>query len=385
MAAIVSVNVSQQVAPIPNLLQRTGCILSAGGSSLTIGVPYFLSQASDAVAAGITGGSAFNRVNTFFAQSQTASAFPGSSALVTGGQGVYVMEVGTAGVAAEIANLQAYLNAPVPASNTDSLTPPQFYAYLVPPAWDQSSNFVTFLAGFESTTAHTYFYVQTALPTGSPATGGYVTYEGKKCVYCVMESPTAPSSEESVAAFFYVALNYAPSTVNLVAPMEFKYLYGVTPYNLSPVQQIAAANAGCNWVSTGAEGGISNTLIATGEFMDGNPFNYWYAIDWVVIQSIEALSNAIINGSNNPTNPLYYNQQGINTLQKVEQSVMNEGVSFGMILAPVLVTAVDFNTYVTENPGDYATGTYNGLACTFTPARGFAAITVNLTATNIPT
>jgi hypothetical protein len=384
MSAIVSVNVSQQVAPIPNNLQRSGCILSAGGTTLTVGVPYFLSQASDATGAAAAGETLY-RINTFFAQSQTASSFPGSSALVTGAQGVYLMELGTGGVSAEVAALSAYIANPVPASNVSNGNPVLFYSYLVPAGWDQQTAFVTFLSSYTSTTAHTYFYVATVLPTGSPLAGGYLTYLNKKCVFAFMEAPSAPSTEAATAAAFYVSLSYAPSTVNLVAPMEFKYLYGVTPYNLTPTQQIAAANDGCNWVSTGAEGGISNTLIATGEFMDGNPFNYWYAIDWVVINSIESLSNAIINGSNNPTNPLYYNQQGINTLQKVEQSVMNEGVSFGMILGPVSVTAVDFNTYVTENPGDYATGTYNGLACTFTPARGFAAITVNLTATNIPT
>jgi hypothetical protein len=382
---IVNVNVSQQVASAPNLLQQTGCILSSGGTTLTAGIPYFLSQVSDFTAISTGPGQTQYKINDFFAQSQTASAFPGSTALAAGGQGVYVMELGTAGTNAEVAALAAYIAAPQPASNTGNPQPVVFYAYLVPDQWDQSANFIALASSHASTTSTLYFYIQTEFPTGSPLAGGWIPYEGIKSIFAILKSPLAPTTEESSSAFFYVALNYAPSSVNLVAPMEYRYLYGVTPYVLTPANQISAGAAGVNWVSTGAAGGISNALIATGEFMDKNPFNYWYAIDWLVVQEILALSAAIINGSNSPTNPLYYNQAGINTLQKVAQGVVNRGISFGMILGPATVTAVDFNTYVTENPSDYSTGTYNGLAVTFTPARGFASITINLTATNIPT
>jgi hypothetical protein len=103
-----------------------------------------------------------------------------------------------------------------------------------------------------------------------------------------------------------------------------------------------------------------------------------------VINGTLALAAAVINGSNNPTAPLYYNQAGINTLQKVLQSTVNNGISFGMILSPATVTAIPFVTYTAQNPGAYAAGTYGGLACTFVPARGFTAITVYLTASNIP-
>ena len=118
--------------------------------------------------------------------------------------------------------------------------------------------------------------------------------------------------------------------------------------------------------------------------MDKNPFNYWYCVDWLSINITLALSAAIINGSNTPTNPLYYNQNGINSLQKVAQATVNNGIAFGLILSPASVNAVPFITYVNEHPGDYAIGVYNGLSCTFVPLRGFSSITIYLTASNIP-
>jgi hypothetical protein len=107
-------------------------------------------------------------------------------------------------------------------------------------------------------------------------------------------------------------------------------------------------------------------------------------VDWLSINVALSLSAAIINGSNTPQNPLYYNQNGINTLQKTAQATVNNGIAFGLILSPASVNATPFITYVNEHPGDYAIGEYNGLSCTFVPLRGFSQITIYLTASNIP-
>jgi hypothetical protein len=230
---------------------------------------------------------------------------------------------------------------------------------------------------YNGTTAQTYFYVTTTLAT-------YTAWDGIKSVFAAVQSPSAPVTEFSLSAMFRVTLAYNPNASNLAHPLAFSYIYGVTAYTLTNTQQTTLKAAGVNWVGTGAEGGISNTIIFWGTFMDLSPFNYWYAVDWLAINVEIALANAIINGSNLPTNPLYYNQNGINTLQKVAQATVNNGIAFGMILSPAAVQAVSFITYVTQNPSDYATGTYNGLSVTFVPARGFTSITIYLTASNIP-
>jgi hypothetical protein len=161
-------------------------------------------------------------------------------------------------------------------------------------------------------------------------------------------------------------------------------LFGVTPVTLSLTQQTALKAAFVNWVTTGAEGGISNKMQVWGTTGDGNDFLYWYSVDWVQINANLIISNTVINGSNTTSNPLYYNQTGINRLQASAQSVMNTAIGYGLALAPVKVTAVSFTTYVAENPSDYATGTYNGLAVTYTPSTGFTQITFNVTVSNFP-
>ena len=435
MPNIVNVVVTQQVASAPNTLQQTGAFVSQGGTTLAAGSTQLLTQLSDltsilrtsnaiasaswatgtvtlttttahniptgdtiqGVIAGITvSGSLVNGYNGTFAVTSTGAntltyavaSNPGTAVTTSAfftvedvselvamtttffSQGstvpVYVLELGIDTVANGVTALEAYIANPTI----------KFYSYLLPKAWDVTAA-QTMAKQYTGTTASVYFYVSSTLAT-------YSGWAGIKSALVTLPSPSAPSTEFSAAAIFWASLAYNPSTSNLAHPFEYTYVYAVTPYVLTNTQQTTLLAAGVNWIGTGAQGGISNTLIIGGTYMDLNPFNYWYCVDWLAINVSQALAAAIINGSNLPTNPLYYNQAGINTLQKVAQATVNNGISFGLILSPATVQAVPFTTYVAQHPGDYATGTYNGLSLTFVPLRGFNSITIYLTASNIP-
>jgi hypothetical protein len=220
-------------------------------------------------------------------------------------------------------------------------------------------------------------------------------------------SAGVPATEFSCAAPFQVTLDYAPASSNRVTPLNLSYLFGVTPFptqgNSALLTTINTANV--NVIGTGAQGGISNTVLIGGNMMDGNPFNYWYSVDWFQITGQQAVTAVLINGSNNPQNPVYYDQAGINALQGALVTVANNGISYGLVLNPVqptqfsaaafeaaldagtfngytAVNADPFASYVAENPNDYATGTYNGLSVDYVPLRGFESITINITVSN---
>jgi hypothetical protein len=107
-----------------------------------------------------------------------------------------------------------------------------------------------------------------------------------------------PEGEFTLAAIFYNALAYRPSNTNRISPMAFKYVYGVTQYpqrNNGPLL-VSFKSTYTNYISTGAEGGISFTMVYEGVTADGHDyFNWWYTIDWVQIEINLNLSNAIIN------------------------------------------------------------------------------------------
>jgi hypothetical protein len=164
--------------------------------------------------------------------------------------------------------------------------------------------------------------------------------------------------------------------------------------------------AGINYVGTGAEGGISNTTIKWGTTMDGQDATYWYSADWVALNLDVNTANAVINGANNPINPLYYNQAGINALAAVGGNTLSTGVAFGLINGKVIITSLDgpvldqnldngdyvnsavlnavpFVTYLDENQSDYKTGIYRGMSAIFMPNRGFSQIFYIVTVTEL--
>jgi hypothetical protein len=451
MPTIVSVVVSQQVAPTPSTLQKTGAIISVGGTNTAAGTVSLVTQPSDvtalyngartlttltwlsgtvtataAAAHGITVGqtllitiggatpSGYNGTYTATATTTTAFTYPVASnpgtitvlgmftledvaelsgAITTffgqgANQSVYILELGELGDVAAIAALSSSLIA----------NPLRFYSYLVPRSWANQATFLALVQAYESPSAKQYFFVTMTL-------ANYTSFTTlMKNVIGLVEAPgVIPVSEMSLAAAFYVSLNYAPGATNKVTPYAFSYLYGVTPYptfgNNVILTQLKAA--GVNYVGTGAEGGISNAILLWGTTMDLRDFTYWYSADWVQINVALNIANAVINGSNNPVNPLYYDQNGINALQGVIAQVMSNGVAFGLVLGtpvelafdgPVLnaalgvgtysnqtiVNAIPFIPYSSENPGDYKIGRYAGFSTIYTPKRGFLSIVFNL-------
>lgn len=305
-----------------------------------------------------------------------------------GGQSVYVLELGSGTPAQGVTALSAWITA----------NPGVFYSYLVSRTWDNVSSFLTLLATFEALTAKTYFFITTTIAT-------YQNYPATlKCALLFVEAPGVQATEFDAAAAFYVTLNYAPTGTNRLTPLNLAFVFGVTPYptggNAALLTELNAANV--NYIGTGAAGGISDTILIGGNNADGNPFMYWYSVDWSQINVQLNVNAALINGANNPLNPIVYNQAGINALQQVAVSTMNQGVSAGMVLNPVKATTLDaaefqaanaagtydgytvvnadpFSSYVTENPNDYGSGIYKGFAIEYVPLRGFESIVFNIT------
>jgi hypothetical protein len=243
------------------------------------------------------------------------------------------------------------------------INPRSFYGYLLPRSIGGNEinieSFRNLFKQYQNPEAMTYFWM-----TVTPATQDILdpTY---KCVIQMVEAPACadpinlsdPEGEFSLAGMFYNALLYRPSSTNPVAPMAFKYLYGVTSYptqNNGPLLK-GFKSANTNYVSTGAEGGIAFNMVYAGVTKDGQDyFNWWWTIDWIQIQVNIDVSNRVINGSNNPLAPLYYDQTGIDSLHATLAQTMIDAGAFGMVVGAIMMSgltgpqlqqAIDNGTY----------------------------------------
>lgn len=463
--SIVQLIVSQTIPPIPSTQQRKGAFVSQGGTTLPAGSTALLRMPTDitallaspeAIASMVwsanvvtvttvdphdiavgdsvlmtiagTAPSAYNGTFLVTAVDNVTLTYPllsnpgvvttqgtivsASATEITamnntlssqqGGSGrlaVWVLELGTGGSASGIAALDTY----IAANTVNNLGP--FYSYLVPDSWSDDATFAPFAAKYITLTSKTYFFAEMTVDNYET----FVNYPGGlKSVVGLVPAPGVPDTEFSLAAAFFVTLNYSPSATNKVTPLDNSFLYAVTPWppNSSVYAQLSATSV--NTVTTGAEGGLSNLILQSGTTMDGEDFTYWYSVDWAQINIQQAIANEVIVGANSPQAPLYYNQNGIDRLQRRIASVMGQAVTYGIALgAPVQVSmspadfeaaveagtfagqtavnAQDFLSYSAANPNDYAEGLYSGLQVAFVPARGFRHIIINLNVTEFVT
>jgi hypothetical protein len=344
--------------------------------------------------------------------SQMATTFFSQGNLVS----VYVLELGqNASIAADVTALQTWLTS----------NPRSFYGYLFPRRFGTSTTNLTalepILKQYQSPEAMTYFWLTVNSTTMSFLQPQPTISAPYKDVIQFIEAPVltdptqpnlaAPNGEFSAAAMFYNAIAFSASQINMISPMAFKYLYGVTAFptqnNGTLLVNIKASYT--NYVSTGAQGGIAYNIVYPGWTLDGQDyFNWWYVIDWVQIAAQQGVANAIVNGSNNPISPLYYNQDGINALQATLVDVMYAASVFGMVNGAIVATslnqpslqqaiagtlfagqcdvnAVPFLDYSLANPGHYKIGEYDGLSVLFIPQRGFIHVLITIVASELVT
>ena len=445
---IVSDSISQ--APAPSTLQQTGAFISQGGTTEAIGSLTLLTAQSsltailngalavtslsqsaglatctttaahgipvgDVIQVVIAGAtpSAYNGLKTVTATTTTAFTFAissGTSSPATGTivytledvteltamnttffdqqgiKSVYVLELGPGQAADGITALAAYITA----------NPKKVYSWLVPSEWD-GAGLVTFVNNYTAANAQVYFWITTT-------TGNQALYAGKKSAIALVPAPGAPATEFTMAWPFNQTLGWNPSSSQQVPPLEYNFGYGVTewsPFGNTTNFANFATNK-INYAADAGQGGLSDVMLIGGNTQDGNPFNFWYSVDWVSINTALAATNTVINGSNSVPY-LYYNQQGINRLQASVFSVMNSAVTYGLAVGTVIktnlpfatfaanvangvyagqvaVNAEPFITYTTENPNDYAIGKYGGLSVAYSPARGFDQVLINVNA-----
>lgn len=459
--AIVNINVSVTNPPKPSQLLKSGAMISMGGTTLAAGEYQLLTSKDDLKAItvpgktistivwaanlvtvtlasphGWTNGStvpvvisgvapaAYNRSAEATVTSATEftyslSSDPGTATtmgvvktVVAGeiiqmnttywaqgaARAVYVLELGDITIPEAVAALSDFIDKDISLGNTYQ----KFFSYLVPREWDSEATFKTLTGQYTSPGSLVYFFVTSAIASYQ----SWVATKNKT-VFAGVEAPNIPATEFSMAAAFQSSLSNDPGSSNMVPPMAFRFMYGVTEYpveNNGTLLKTLQENH-VNYIGSSAEGGLSNKMLVAGHMLDGNPFNYWYAVAWAAINLELDLANEVINGSNTTTNPLYYDQNGIDRLQNRALKTLRNGISYGLILGRVIGTKLiqsDFNTeyekgsyagnavinavpfanYSSLNPSDYQEGKYNGLSAVITPRRGFESITFNLNVTN---
>lgn len=296
-------------------------------------------------------------VNAYFNQ---ATQYPTTITPVA----IYILELGDIQAAVGVALLTAWL----------AINPQLAYIYITPNNWITNTD--TLIADNSGNKDLIYFY--TNCVNANLNTSAILNKSGKKAQVFAAQTVGAVG-EYPAATLAAIVLNYSPSPLHKVPQAAYTYLFGWSQRAANDPNIATLTDENVNYSFTGAEGGLSLSILKMGVYQDGTQLNNWYAIDWLNVQVHQALAFAVIDGSNNTANPLFYNQQGIIRLQAVAQSVVNRAVSVGLLAGSPQVQAVSYADYIAAYPTDWENGIYNGLSVTIATNRGF--LTINFTVT----
>lgn len=351
---------------------------SGSGTGLTLNVTATTGSTSNGEVASVTvtsGGSGYSSAPsvTFSGGGGTGAA---AVAIISGGAvtAVTVTEFGSGYTSVPTVTIAAPPASPI-TQITDYLQsyPLQNYLYVIDPSNSQNPAFWTLAAQYDNYTSYTYFLFTVSVSQAA-------TYGSHKGSILFTPAITLPSTEftASVIAFAFASITF--SAVAKIRPFNYRFVTGVTVYAQPGTAALGLALAtNTNLVIPATAGGLTQLMLLGGQTSDGNAINLWYGPDYASLTVTQTLANAIIEGSNDSTNPLAYSQAGINTLVARTIQTLNAAVIVDAILGPVTVSAIDFADYVLANPSDYQNGVYNGITFTIVPARGFNAITYGMT------
>lgn len=233
--------------------------------------------------------------------------------------------------------------------------------------------FSNFAKEFISLESKVFFFI-TMTPNEDPSVSqGAALYKNVKSVFLVYDNLlNAAYPLSSIVLGICASSTYDLSDTQKGTPLNFKTLDGQTASQVSSILATNIINCPANFGGTLA----GNYVLLNGRYADGIAWEYYYFWDTIEFEIRKKLETLLLNGVNSSQNVIPYNQSGIDILSANIKSVLilwqqrgvvtdfaqlfdnntNSMVNVGQI------NAIDFYTYIANNPEDYANEIYKGFS-----------------------
>jgi len=366
----VVLNVAVSTPLTPTDLPRRFCRVSTGDTTLTAG--HIVEISADEIDSIFTG--TFTTKETYlwlvnyFANNANGTAF--------------VFEAGTVLLSdpgVQIAALASFI--------TDGVNVCGHYS--CPKIFYGDADFAALVTLYSTDNPEPVFSVEITHGTAPAEQASFAALTGKSAFFPIYPSAVATESAAGAWVGIMASSVYDVSQSNLMTPIQYKTVTGVTAEAFTTTFRTALNNAAVNFI--GVIQGV--TMLMNGRYADNKSWDYRFS-EAVTLQDIgDSLLFAIINGANVPAASIPYNQDGIDKLLAVanaratfrkscnmvtdfSKSLDNTGNS---LVDKGTFKAIDFYTYKAANPAKYAAGEYDGLSGIIEIGKFFRKVTFNVT------
>lgn len=233
--------------------------------------------------------------------------------------------------------------------------------------------FSNFAKEFASLESKVFFFITMTANEDPSISQGAALYKNVKSVFLVYDNLlNAAYPLSSIVLGICASSTYDLSDTQKGTPLNFKTLDGQTAAQLSSVLATNIIDCPANFGGTLA----GNYVLLNGRYADGTAWEYYYFWDTIEFEIRKKLETLLLNGVNSSQNVIPYNQSGLDTLAANIKSVLLLWQSRGVVtnfaksfdnntnsMVDVgQISAIDFYTYIANNPEDYANEIYKGFS-----------------------
>lgn len=261
------------------------------------------------------------------------------------------------------------------------------YVYALPSPFYTSDDTPAFTKGYMDINSKQYFALEVPADYEEEK---FSKYREQKSVWAIMNNGVDKNNNAVGAVLGKFASSSFDVSASLKAsPINFKTLLGFSFNELGSSIQRKIIQDNITYVSSKA----NNTIIMNGRCMDSRAIDYWYQWDLTSLEVERSLVQLILNGVNNPNYAIRYNQNGIDTISASIIATLNKMIEYGCVtefgasynsatnelLNIGYIYAVDYYSYIANQPDDYQNEVYKGISFYLRIGRYIRQVVLNIT------
>lgn len=264
------------------------------------------------------------------------------------------------------------------------------YEWACPTAFYTNTDFIALVKSYSGVTAGQYFSLELPEGTDPSIDETFALYIKSKSFAPVYPSSVEGESANGAIVGIKSSNVYNLSVSNWLSLLQWKTIYGITPQDKLSNSLVKALNSnGCSWI-----GSFNNDVVILGGMVaDGKNWEYYFALDTFIFQIIAGVGAMMINGSNNPSQAVTFDQNGINMVKNKLAAISNTMFTYRVlgdfgsdydtntnaILNVGEWAAIDFAAYKANQYQDWQDGIYNGASCYAAIGRFILQVVPNIT------
>lgn len=236
------------------------------------------------------------------------------------------------------------------------------------------TSFIKLLTEFDNIDKENMFFLTLPKTEDPNASSNFSYFKGLKSVHLVSNNTDKDTINSTAAVVGITASNiFDISSSTPASSLNYKQVKSYAPITRSASQKNQLIQSSVTLIDTLA----SNTVLLNGRQMDGQPWDYYYYWYLTKLEVQSKITTLLLNGANNPTAAVGFDQDGIDTIHANIVSKLQELQDLGVITnfaqsydsSSGEFTGLDdivcpnYYEYIVSNPDDYANEILTGISC----------------------